>query len=288
MARPLRIEFPGAIYHVTSRGNARQDIFVTDQDRYRFLTLLEEVVARFNWLCHAYCLMANHYHLLVETVEGNLSQGMRHLNGVYSQGFNYSHARVGHVFQGRFKSITIDRDNYLLEACRYVVLNPVRAAIVEDPRRYRWSSYKGTAGFEMPPSFLTVDWLLRQFSNHRQEAQKRYREFVRSGIGAPSIWEALRSQWILGSKEFVERIKPAAKEKEAIKEIPKVQRLAFRPPLEEIISSDKISNREKRNRAIGKAYSDYGYTQSEIARHLKLHYGTISRIIKQGMLKYKT
>ena len=232
--------------------------------------------------------MANHYHLLIETVEGNLSQGMRHLNGVYSQGFNYSHARVGHVFQGRFKSIIIDRDNYLLEACRYVVLNPVRAAIVEDPRKYRWSSYKGTAGYVTPPSFLTIDWILGQFSNHRQEAQKRYKDFVLSGIKEASLWEDLRSHWILGSKEFVERLKPAAKEKELIKEIPKAQRLAFRPSLEEIISSDKISNKEERNRAIGKAYSDYGYTQSEIARHLKLHSGTISRIIKQRMLKCKT
>lgn len=232
--------------------------------------------------------MGNHYHLLIETIDGNLSQGMRHLNGVYSQGFNYRHERVGHVFQGRFKSIIIDRDNYLLEVSRYVALNPVRAAVVENPRKYAWSSYNATAGYVKPPTLLTVDWILGQFGKHRQEAQKRYRDFVHSGINAHSIWEELRSQWILGSKEFVDRLRPAAKDKKEIREIPKVQRFAFRPPLEEIMSPEKKRNIEQRNMAIETAYSEYGYTQSEIARHLELHYGTISRIIKQKMLKCKT
>lgn len=288
MARPLRIEFPGAIYHITSRGNARQDIFINDQDRYSFLRLLGDVVSRFNWFCHAYCLMDNHYHLLIETIDGNLSQGMRHFNGVYSQGFNYRHERVGHVFQGRYKSIIIDRDNYLLEVCRYVVLNPVRAAIVESPRKYVWSSYNPTAGYVTPPTFLKVDWILGRFGKARREAQKKYREFVSAGINAQSIWEELKSQWILGNKEFVDKLGPVAKDRAEIKEIPKVQRFAFRPLLDEILSLEKRKNRNERNKAIGKAYLDYGYTQAEIASHLELHYATISRIIKQGMLKCKT
>lgn len=137
MARPLRAEYPGAIYHITSRGNARQPIFEDDEDRKAFQVLLESLVSRYNWLCHAYCLMDNHYHLLVETPDGNLSEGMRQLNGIYTQSFNGRHGRVGHVFQGRFKAILVGRENYLLELCRYVVLNPIRAGIVRSPGRYK-------------------------------------------------------------------------------------------------------------------------------------------------------
>jgi len=133
----MRIEFPGAISHITSRGNARLPIFEDHHDRNRFLSILEEVVKRYNWLCHGYCLMDNHYHMLVETKEGNLSLGMRHLNGVYTQSFNRRHDRVGHVFQGRFKSILVEQGSYLLELCRYVVLNPVRAGMVKHAGRYR-------------------------------------------------------------------------------------------------------------------------------------------------------
>jgi putative transposase len=167
MARPLRLEFPGAIYHVTSRGNALLPIFEVKQDRQSFLALLQEVVKRFNWLCHAYCLMDNHYHVLVGTVDGNLSMGMRHLNGVYTQRFNRHHNRVGHVFQGRYKSILVDRDSYLLELCRYVVLNPVRAKMVREPGKYPWSSYRPTAGLVKRPSLLTLDWVLGQFADKR-------------------------------------------------------------------------------------------------------------------------
>ena len=127
MARPLRIEFPGAIYHVTARGNARNAIVLDDEDRELFLVCLGEVILLFGWVCHAYCLMDNHYHLLIETPEGNVSRGMRQLNGVFTQRFNRRHGQVGHLFQGRFKAIVVDRESYLLELCRYVVLNPIRA-----------------------------------------------------------------------------------------------------------------------------------------------------------------
>jgi len=127
MARALRIEYPGPLYHVTARGNAQQDIFLGDEDRQQFLAVLSRVVSRFHLLLHAYCLMDNHFHLLVETPEANLSEAIRQLNGVYTQAFNRRHQRVGHVLQGRFKAIVVDRDSYLLELCRYVVLNPVRA-----------------------------------------------------------------------------------------------------------------------------------------------------------------
>ena len=160
MARPLRLEFPGAIYHVTARGNARNAIFLDDEGRALFLGCLGEVVARLGWRCHAYCLMDNHYHLLIETPEGNLSRGMRQLNGVYTQCFNRRHGRVGHVFQGRFKAIVVDRDSYLLELCRYVALNPIRAAMVAQIEHYAWSSYPATMGLAECPAWLETDWVL--------------------------------------------------------------------------------------------------------------------------------
>jgi putative transposase len=146
MARPLRIEYDGAVYHITSRGNARKPIFKDDDDRSRFLELLRQVNDRYNGLCHAYCLMSNHYHLVIETPDGNLSKGMRQLNGVYTQSFNRKHRRVGHIFQGRYKAILIDKESHLLEVCRYVVLNPARARLVSDPEAWQWSSYRSTAG----------------------------------------------------------------------------------------------------------------------------------------------
>ena len=143
--RPLRIEYSGAVYHVTSRGNAQQDIFDDDVDYREFLDVLCLVTRRFNWLIHAYCLMGNHYHLLVETPDGNLSAGMRQLNGVYTQRFNRRRERVGHVMQGRFKAIIVDKESYLAELCRYIVINPVRAGIKKRPEQWQWSSYRKTA-----------------------------------------------------------------------------------------------------------------------------------------------
>jgi REP element-mobilizing transposase RayT len=150
MARPLRIEYPGAVYHITSRGNEKKLIFKDERDREIFLDTLSQVDKRYNWLCHAYCLMNNHYHLIIETPDGNLSAGMRQLNGVYTQTFNRQHNRVGHLFQGRYKGILIQKDSHLLEVCRYVVLNPVRAKAVKKPEQWRWSSYQATAGIEKP------------------------------------------------------------------------------------------------------------------------------------------
>ena len=181
MTRPLRLKFPNAIYHVTSRGNARNPIVLDDEDRYGVVVCLEEAVARFGWLCHAYCLMDNHYHLLIETPEGNLSPGMRQLNGVYTQRFNRRHGRVGHVFQGRFKAIVVDRDSYLLELCRYVVLNPIRAGMVKHIEQYPWSSYPATMGMTDCPSWLDTDWMLGQFGEASRRAQRHYADFVAEG-----------------------------------------------------------------------------------------------------------
>ena len=154
MARPLRIQYPGALYHVTSRGNARASIYADDGDRRRFLDVLGEVVESYRWCCQAYCLMPNHYHLVVETPQANLSRGMRHLNGLYTQRYNRHRSRVGHVFQGRFKGILVERESHLLELVRYVVLNPVRAGIVEAAENYAWSSLRATLRLAPAPSWL--------------------------------------------------------------------------------------------------------------------------------------
>jgi REP-associated tyrosine transposase len=154
MARPLRLEFAGALYHVTSRGDGREDIYRADADRRGFLDVLGEVQGRFHWTVHAYCLMSNHYHLLIETPDANLAKGMRQLNGVYTQRFNRSHDRGGHVFQGRYKAILVQKEAYLLELARYVVLNPVRARMARTPGEYPWSSYRAMIGAAVAPEWL--------------------------------------------------------------------------------------------------------------------------------------
>jgi len=281
MARPLRIEFPGAVYHVTSRGNARQAIFIDDEDRGRFLDVLSIVVERFKWLCHAYCLMENHYHLLIETPNGNLSKGMRELNGVYTQWFNQRYRRVGHLFQGRYKAIIVEKDNYLLSLCRYVVLNPARAGLIKKPEQWRWSSYGATIGVAKRPSFLTVDWVLSQLGGRKRVAMERYRRFVMEGIDKESPWETLKGQIFWGTEEFIKNLSGFLEEKEKIKEVPRVQRYVARPPLRGLFKLKRGKERTAEDRTIYDAYVRYGYTMREIAEHLGFHYATISRAIKR-------
>lgn len=206
MARPLRLEFAGGLYHVTSRGNARNEIYLDDEDRSSWLDLFNSVCGRCNWICHAYCLMSNHYHMVVETVEGNLAKGMRQLNGVYTQTFNRRHRRVGHVFQGRYKAILVEKDSYLLELSRYVVLNPVRAGMVKDAADWPWSSYPAMINQAPALTCLQVDALLGQFDSDRERAILQYRNFVRAGVGLPAVWDNLKNQIFLGDTSFVERL----------------------------------------------------------------------------------
>jgi putative transposase len=286
MARPLRIEYPGAVYHVTSRGNARADIFADSADRQTFLLLLESVLNRFNWICHAYCLMDNHYHLLIETSDGNLSIGMRHLNGVYTQSFNRRHKRVGHVFQGRFKAVIVEKESHLLELCRYVVLNPVRAKIVSTPQKWPWSSYRATAGNTKKEPYLTTDWILNQFSNAKTEARTKYRQFVTDGISEKEApWEKLKGQVILGSDMFIERLREFLGGKEQFTEIPRLQRTVGRPSLEALFPVDEQSTKGERNLTILEAHVKHGYTLKEIAEYLDIHYTTVSKVINERLQK---
>lgn len=278
MARPLRMEFSGALYHVTSRGDRREPIFEDDEDRLGYLKILAEVVKQFNWLCHGYCLMTNHYHLVVETPEGNLSKGMRQLNGMYTQASNRRHGRTGHLFQGRFKSILVDKDSYLLELTRYVVLNPVRAKMVKKPGEYKWSSYRAMTGEEASPEWLATDGLLMQFSKQRAVARRRYIQYVEEGISKVSVWENLRQQIYLGDEHFIDRIQARVKVEGDELSIPKVQRRKPALTLETI-----TSRQTDRNNAIIEAYATGAYSYREIAEHHGIHLATVGRIVRSRM-----
>lgn len=277
MTRPLRIEFNGALYHITARGNARQAIFLNGEDFADFLRTLNSVVKRYHFLLHAYCLMGNHYHLLVETPEGNLSRGMRQLNGLYAQRFNQKHQRVGHLLQGRYQAILVDKENYLLELCRYIVLNPVRAGIVKEPKDYRWSSYLATAGDTKIPG-LFADWILSQFHKEKKKASTQYQSFVRSGIKKVSPLKEVKGQLYLGKETFMDQIGYFLQDKEKSKEIPRKQRYITRLSLGEVL---KFQNKNQRDHAISIAYLQYAYTLKEIAEYLGVHYSTVSRAVNR-------
>jgi len=281
MARPLRIEFAGALYHVTSRGDGREDIYLDDGDRKHWLEVLGDVHDRFNWVMHAYCLMSNHYHLIVETPDGNLAQGMRQLNGVFTQRFNRAHQRVGHVFQGRYKSILVERDAYLLELARYVVLNPVRAQMVRTADEWPWSNYLATSGLSPAPNWLNVTWTLAAFGQRRGAAQRAYHQFVADGTGQPSPWEHLKNQVYLGSETFVERMQAhVSKSNEELSEVPTSQRRPVAKPVDFYFQTHN-----DRDTAIVEAFRSGGYTMKEIADHVGLHYSRVSRIIARPPLK---
>jgi len=277
MTRPLRIEYQGALYHVTSRGDRKEAIYEDDEDREKFLTILSQVIDTHNWVCHAYCLMNNHYHLVIETPDGNLSKGMRQLNGVYTQASNRRHDRVGHLFQGRYKSILVDADTYLLELTRYVVLNPVRAEMVKQPGHWRWSSYSAMTGETQSPSWLATHGLLAQFSRQRKVAVRRYKQFVAEGVGKASIWQGLNRQIFLGNNTFVERAQAMDECLPGKIGVPKAQARPPAPTLEVLASSFS-----KRNDAIVAAHATGEYSYQQIADYFGLHFTTVGKIVRQA------
>ena len=284
MSRPLRLEFSGALYHITSRGNERKAIYQDEHDFHLFLQILGDVCEHYNWLIHAYCLMTNHYHLLLETPDANLSKGMRQLNGVFTQAINKKHHRVGHLFQGRYKSILVDSDNYLLELNRYIVLNPVRAHMVAHPNEWPWSSYGYTIGPEEPPNWLAVDALLLQFSKQRKTALRKYQVFVlHENVQCP--WDELKHQVFLGDEQFVEKHQQLITEQQGdLAEIPaKQQRLTVKP-----LSYYQAKYPEDNKAAMAAAYASGGYTLAEIAKAFGVHYSTVSRACSAQKAKGKT
>lgn len=274
MARPLRIELAGGLYHITARGDRREAIFFDDADRLAWLKLLGDVCDRFNWRCHTFCQMTNHYHLVIETPDGNLARGMRQLNGVYTQHINRQYARVGHLFQGRYKGILVEKDSYLLELARYVVLNPVRAGMVDDAADWPWSSHPMMIGQQDMPVWLETDWLLRQFATTRRAAVAAYRDFVRAGVGLNSLWPNLRQQVYLGSDDFVHRMQQQLPDGD-LREVPRRQRRKPPRPLAEYSAMDD------RDQAMAIAYRSGHYTMKQIAEHFGMHYATVSRAVRR-------
>jgi REP element-mobilizing transposase RayT len=282
MARPLRLQFPGGIYHVTARGNDRRAIFADDADCSPFLIVLASVVVRYRVRCHAYCLMGNHYHLLLETPEGNLSVAMRQLNGVYTQRFNRRHERCGHVLQGRFGAQLVDGHAYLHEVCRYIVLNPVRAGLVSHPRDWPWSSFRATAGEAPLPGFLTVDWL-RDLSGAPSHAAavRAYGRFVEAGLSQDgAALDRLESKPALGDAASVRRLVERAPATARSTEIPRAERFVSRPSLEEIFTG--VATRAERDARSVAAVRDHGYAMREVADFLGRHYVTVSRALARA------
>ena len=277
MSRPLRIELAGGLYHVTSRGDRREDIYHDDADRLAWLDVLAQCCERFNWAIHAWCQMSNHYHLIVETVEGKLSAGMRQLNGVYTQSVNRRHRRVGHVFQGRYKAILVERDSYLLELSRYVVLNPVRAAMVKHARQWKWSSYRAMVGDDARPPWLNTRWLLSQFGAQRARQIAGYAEFVQQGLRGPGVWEHLRGQIYLGGDAFVAGMQARLTDEDSEhREIPRAQRRALAQSL--TFYRDTFEDAKSGMMA---AYATGDYTLQQVADAFGVHYATVSRAVNR-------
>ena len=282
MARPLRLLFPGGIYHVTARGNDRRLIFEDDDDRTRFLIVLASIVARYHVLCHAYCLMGNHYHLLLETPEANLSPAMRQLNGVYTQRFNRRHERCGHLLQGRFGAQLVAGDAYFREVCRYIVLNPVHAGVISHPRQWRWSSFGATAGETAAPGFLTVDWI-RELggAKTRGRAVERYIAFIEAGIEEKeTLLDWFRSKMPVGDEAYLTRLGEWHRGASASVEVPRAQRFAGRPTLSDLFSG--VASKAERNARAVVAVCDHGYAIREVAEFLGRHYATISRVLTRA------
>jgi len=283
MARPLRIEFAGALYHITSRGDKKAAIYLDDDDRKQFLGTLSDVCTRFNWVIHAYCLMDNHYHLLVETPESNLSLGMRQLNGVYTQRFNRAHDRVGHVYQGRFKAIIVQKEAYLMTLSRYIVLNPVRAKMVKNVKQWPWCSYRATIGLVSPQGGLNTDWLLAGFAKRKSTAIERYKTFVSEGNNQPSLWEKLSNQIFLGDDKFISDVKKHIPDDKDLSEISSYQKRPLAKPLSYYKGQSKL-----RDDGIIAAFNSGGYSMKKIGDYFGLHYSTISRIVRNSFARNKT
>jgi len=274
MARPLRIEFEGALYHVMARGNARGEVFLDDDDREAFVENLGRVCGRFDWRVWAWCLMGNHYHFLVETLRPTLAKGMREVNGVYTQRFNRRHGRVGHVLQGRYKAVLVQKDTHLLELSRYVVLNPVKAGITETAGDWQSSSYRAVMGKAAAPDWLAVSETLQMFHAQRGPARRAFARFVADGVDADDPYDQMPRAGFLGEESFIEKVLDKVGGQPISAEVPK--RLRPARSLEQI-----ERHAGARDRAIAAAYATGAYTLTEIADFFEIHLSTASRIARR-------
>ncbi|MBP6250076.1 MAG: transposase [Leptothrix sp. (in: Bacteria)] len=292
MSRPLRIEFPGAVYHVTSRGDRREPIYRDDEDREAHLAIIAQAMARFDAQVLAYCLMGNHFHLVLQTRQANLSRLMRHVNGVYTQAFNRRHALGGHLFRGRFRAVLVDREAYLIALCRYVERNPVAAGLVPVAREWLWSSCRAHIGEEGVPPWLDGDCLHGHLLGRpvkskadRKKAVQQYAALVDDeAADASSFWQdALRGQIFLGDEDFVARMQAQAPggQRQAV-DIPKAQRRVL------LDLKQHFAEAASRDEAMLSAYRDHGMTMSAIAAAAGLSVSRVSRVIKGVEAKDKT
>jgi REP element-mobilizing transposase RayT len=237
MGRPLRIEYPGALYHITSRGIERRRIFLGDPDRVKFLGILDDYHERYGILIHSYVLMDNHYHLVLETPRGNLLKVMHGINGGYTGYFNRRCGRTGHLFQGRYKGILVDKDSYLLQLSRYVHLNPVTAKIVEGPAEYRWSSYGGYISKRREFQWVEYGWVLSQFGRDKEEARKGYKKFVEQGLHGKveDPFKEVYGQVVLGGEEFKTKIRGLIRGRPISQEIVERKRFKEGPSAEDVV-----------------------------------------------------
>jgi putative transposase len=238
MARPLRIDIPGALHHVTSRGNERRPIFRSNRDREAFLQLLADAVKRFRWSVTAWVLMTNHFHLVIQTPEANLSRGMQWLNGTYADWFNWRHERSGHLFQGRFKSLIIETGTYAAEVLRYVVLNPVRAKIVARPEEYRWSSYRATAGLDSAPAWLDLAAVYDHFHPDPAAAQARYADYVLARVDSQErLCDQVINGIYLGGEEWAKEMRRIVESRPRSTDHPVKQRSVGRPTVQKVVAA---------------------------------------------------
>ena len=291
MARALRIQFPGAFYHVTSRGNEQKSVFRSHRDRDKFLSYLESATERYGAVVHVYCLMDNHYHLLLETPLGNLSKIMQHINGAYTTYFNTKRERCGHLFQGRYKAILVEADEYAKELSRYIHLNPVRAAMVETPEEYKWSSYRYYTVERKSPAWLERDFILSYFDTKATKAMKIYRGFVHSLIDREyeSPLAELSHSVILGSREFVDAIKDRfLRGKQLDRELPPLRDLTSRPGLDDIeqVVNAALDSDEKLARQV-KLYFCHRYSGKKL-REIGERFGVSESGVSQASGRIRT
>ncbi len=288
MARQLRIEYPGAFYHVTSRGNRKEPIFLTDHDREALLEYFKDANKKFDAIVHAYCLMKNHYHLLLHTLRANLSKIMHFINTSYTILFNTRHSRVGHLFQGRFRAILVEADNYAQELSRYIHLNPVRAKIVTRPEAYEWSSYQTYLGAQRSEPWLNTHTVLGYFDRNLIVARKKYAAFVTAALGKEieSPLEKAVSSLILGSNDFVDKIKADFIQKRSEqREVPAIRKLKEKPSIEIIQKfvgqALGAENRLARNIAIFLCHTQTDYALKEISEYFSIGKSSIGNICRE-------
>lgn len=258
-----------------ARGNRKGIIFDDDEDRRRFLDVLTDASDRYRLRCLSYCLMGNHYHVVVETADRNLSDAMHFLNGVFAQASNLRHGRSGHLLEGRFRSVVIDNDVYLWNANLYVVLNPVAAGLVTHPSEWPWSSFRSTAGLEAAPPLLSLDWLDWVFGcSTRDDSQRRYRELLATALVASPIEDAD----VLGGEDLKETVRGELGARYHQVRVPRAYKALARPSLAELFRSGLT--KPERNEQVIRAHVVHGYRLSEIAEAIRVHPNTLSRIVR--------